>query len=269
MRTIQEIYNELTQEASQDTQLQDLTFEPSSIEKALFWAFSTIIYIHEMYWVLFKKEVQTLIDNQKVHSLNWYQNLAKNFQIGYDLIWLDDRFKYEEVDEDSKIIKHCAVVHVGNKLRFKVATTDQSGNTQPCDNTQITALKSYLQETKDAGVFIFVTSGNGDLIKISLDVYFDPLVLSSNGELLSNGSPIVSNTIEQWIQGINFNGRFIKPKFQDMVEEIEGVKFAVVNSIEVALPNQQTYTTLTNPIYVPDSGYFQLQSLDINYISDV
>ncbi len=269
MRTPQEIYNELVQATQTDSQLQDLTFEPSSWNKALFWAFALQLYTHELFWTLFKKEVTDLIADQKVHTIKWYENLAKGFQMGYDLDWIDERFKYAEVDEESQIIKHCAVVHVGNKLRFKVATTDALGNTQPCDASQIIALKSYLQETKDAGVFIFVTSGSGDLIKLSVDVYFDPLVLSSEGNLLGGEESIVADTIEQWITAINFNGRLIVPKFQDMIEAIEGVKFAVVNSVEVALPNQNNFTTLSSPIYVPDSGYFQLENLDLNFIADV
>lgn len=269
MRTVQEIYNGLVEEAGLDAQLQAMTFEPSSWNKALFWAIASKLYIHELFWSLFRKEIDTLIADQKVHTKRWYENLAKSFQLGHDLVWLDDRFKYAEIDEESQIIKHCAVVHVGNKLRFKVATTDISGNTQPCTGAQMTALRSFLQETKDAGVFIFVTSGNGDLIKITVDIYFDPLVLSSEGNLLDGGEPIVAQTIEKWIEGINFNGRLIVPKFQDMIEEIQGVKFADNPNIEVALPSQGTYTTLTSPIYVPDSGYFQLENLNLNFIADV
>ena len=74
--TLQEAYGLLPDKSFDDQ------FATSSIEAVLINIVASVIWLHESLWELFRKEMETLIDNSYVTSRPWYYQRALEFQNG-------------------------------------------------------------------------------------------------------------------------------------------------------------------------------------------
>ena len=144
----------------------------------------------EQLFELFKGDVDTVINAQSAHTLQWYVTKAKAFQ--YGVLLPADSDVYEVVpplDEAVLIVSSAAAVENAsiNKVRLKVAK-GEPGALEALVPDELTALRAYIHRVKDAGVRVEVTSGDADDLKLDLTVYYDPLVLNADGERLDGTS---------------------------------------------------------------------------------
>ncbi|AYN05808.1 hypothetical protein [Flavobacterium sp. 140616W15] len=125
------------------------------------------------------------------------------------LIWKDGSYQFDTTNltedeiEQSKIIKHCAVseIDLGTVLKpnkeieeifsdyfhnkvgvvfIKVATVKEGKISRIDVPNELFALKEYIAKIKDAGNQVHITSDQGDRLKLSLNVYIDPLSIFIN-----------------------------------------------------------------------------------------
>jgi hypothetical protein len=217
-------------------------------------------YTLEQLFDLFRSDVDAKLATMKPHTLQWYVTKAKAFQLGPDLP--PDSDVYEVVpplDESSLIVKSAAAEeYFGlNLLRIKVAK-ESSGILAPlADPAELDPLKHYMGRIKDAGVRLQVTSGNPDDLKLSLEVYYDPLVLDASGARLDGTEPHpVKKVINAFLASLPFNGVFILNELIDALEVTEGVEIAHIVHAEANYA-LTSYVTI-DVKYTPDAGYMVL-----------
>lgn len=308
-RTIAEIQNEILIEKGKQPSLNNLTDSKTAIWKLWVNIVATAIWIHE-------KIVEKNALISRPHTLNWYRSQALNFHYGLPFIWKDGSYQFDTTGldeteiETSKIIKHCAVSEIDletvldptkkkdrdtifsdyfrNKVGvvfLKVATVKGDKISRIDVPNELYAFKEYMTKIKDAGNHIFISSDNGDILKLNLTVYVDPLTIfidpanpanPKNGSLIQNENVYpVQDAVKEHLKSIEFNGAFVKTFFVDALQNTPDIKIPVVNKVETSWaknPNDQVNPPLEDvtktEYFIPNSGYFDLDALEVqvNYI---
>ena len=198
-RTIAEIQDEILVEKGKQTSLNGLTDSKAAIWKLWINIVSTAIWVHE-------KIVEKNALISRPHTLNWYREQALNFHYGMSLVWKEGSYQFDTTNlnptqiEDAKIIKHCAVSEIDletvlkpkkdpeeifsdyfhNKVGvvfIKVATVKGDKISRIDVPNELFAFKEYIAKIKDAGNQVHITSDQGDVLKLNLNVYIDPLTI--------------------------------------------------------------------------------------------
>jgi len=288
-RTTQEIFEIMRQKAIADaTAIGDVDavemYEENDSSFA-FWRsfFFTVAFITHTCEVIFETFVQTvldIIDRLKPHTRNWYRNKILDFCYGIPLVTDSDKFNTTgftpQQIEFSKIVKYCAInettVNQLRVLQVKVAGRNGQGIPIALTAPQELALITYIEEIKDAGVVVLVYNQAADVIKASLNVYYNPMLLDSLGNRLdgAGGKPIEEAALA-YPFNLGFNGEFIASRFIDAVQSAYGVSR---NRADLVLLQKKTGNNQyinVNSSFVPDAGYavFENNGLIINYIADV
>ncbi|WP_166922006.1 hypothetical protein [Flavobacterium poyangense] len=304
-RTIAEIQNEILAEKEKYASLNNLTKSKTSIWNLWINIMATAIWIHE-------KIVEKNASISRPHTLNWYREQSLNFHYGkpldpdssneMSLIWKEGSYQFDTTGltpdeiEASKIIKHCAVSEVDlgtilapknkpeqtfsdyfhNKIGvvfIKVATMTGGKISKIDVPNELYAFKEYIAKIKDAGNQVHITSDQGDILKLNLNVYVDPLQiyinpndieyyqLKSLGEELTteeraklqeyeskghklhpeNGSLIsdketfpILEAANEHLKNIEFNGAFVKTYLIDSLQKAVGIKIPIVTKIQTS-----------------------------------
>ncbi|MBF7093532.1 hypothetical protein IUY40_18525 [Flavobacterium sp. ALJ2] len=334
-RTIAEIQNEILIEKGKQPSLNGLTESKAAIWKLWTNIIATAIWVHE-------KIVEKNALISRPHTLNWYREQALNFHYGMPLdpdssngmplIWKNGSYQFDTTNlsedeiEQSKIIKHCAVSEIDletilkpnkeieeifsdyfhNKVGvvfIKVATVKDNKISRIDVPNELYAFNEYISKIKDAGNQVYITSSQGDTLKLSLNVYVDPLsiyinprdieyyqlkslsrVLTQNEhdklndhELDSrNGSLIldektypVLDAIKYHLKNIEFNGAFVKTYLVDAIQKAQGIKIPILTKIETAWATNpsdepEALSDVTKIEYfIPNAGYFDIDMLQI------
>jgi len=275
-QSILEIYNEMVSEKNTMTTLNGLqpnidsgqTFlnDITSPAKVACWRttfFIAAIVMH--YQQLLFDDLKTWINNRATEittgTLPWMVRMTLDFQYGDSLTFINDKYQYATVNEANKIVKVATANEVGGVVVIKTAKFDVDGITPiELDTDELDALKVYLQQIKFAGVRLNVVSRPADLLKVSYRIYFDPLVLSDTGELLSTpGVYPVNDAINNYCKGLPFNGRYTTTELTDLIQQAPGVVDPVHLSTESkygAFP----YVAVED-YYNPNAGYLKVDPL--------
>lgn len=338
-RTIAEIQNEILDEKKKQPSLEGLTNDSkTAIWKLWINIVATAIWVHE-------KIVEKNALISRPHTLNWYREQALNFHYGItldpdssngmSLIWKDGLYQFDtdglEPDEieASKIIKHCAVSEIDletvlnpdstpkeilsdyfhNKVGvvfIKVATVKDEKISRIDVPNQLFAFKEYISKIKDAGNQVYISSDQGDILKLKLNVYVDPLSIYINPKDLEyyqskisnpdspitvdesdpldtlNGSLIsapevfpVLDAINDHLKNIEFNGAFVKTYLVDAIQKAQGVKIPILAKVQTAAatnpndePNISPLDVTKIEYFIPKAGYFDMETfeVEVNYI---
>lgn len=237
-RTTQQIYDSLIQQKNSMTELnglqpniddaQTLLSDVSTNSKVADWRLWVWLVawsqsVLEGLWDKFKTEVEELASQANYGSLPWYPYIAKQYQHGDTIQFIDNQWQYATVDLAAQIIKKAAAVEntTNQEVVVKVA---KSGGT-PLTTAEKTAFEAYLSDISPAGINTTVISQDPDDLKLELEIFYDPLVLASDGSLLSTPSVFpVEDAITSFVDtGIEFNGAFLKTLLQDALQSVEGV----------------------------------------------
>lgn len=251
----------------------DEEFSSVSVENIIFYITAFFAWSIENLHDLFKQEVNEILATKKPHTLRWYAEKVKQFQLGFDLV--QDADYYDNIGvsaEDitaSKIVTHSAVSKVRKGIRIKVATAvgDQLAKLQ---DYQLAALNAYGSEVFDAGVEWQITSLNPDNFRLNLTVVYDPLLLRADGSRVDGTSQTpVKDAIRNYLKNFyndSFNGVFSLQKLTDIIQKVEGVKDLKINTAQSRygfLPFADINISVT-----PDAGYMIMLDADFtaNYI---
>ncbi len=245
-RTIQEIYNEMIAQKqnmaalkslepnidSAQSLLSQLT-TPSKVAlwRLLFFVVSVGIWVHEQLFDIHKQEIEQRAKELITGTARWYRDQCFIFQYGDALQWVSNKYTYANKDVSKQTIKRAAVEEIGGQVRIKVAKLGANDLPAPLDTAELTAFKAYIGKIKFAGTNIAIISRNADLLKISYDIKYDPLVLNSSGQLIADTSVNpVEAAINGYIQNLPFNGVLNLTKLTDVVQNVPGVVDPVLNS---------------------------------------
>ncbi len=277
-RTIETIYADLIEKKEVDINLDVL----SSTSKTAIWKLWLYIlaYATNLLETLFdthQAEVNGIITTLKPHTARWYRQKALSFQYGFDLIEDTDVFNNtgfsEEQIEASKIIKYAAVTEAVSESRLiiKIATEDADGKLAPILPAQNAAFVPYMEEIKDAGVKITVINYLPDILRIQLQIYYDPLVLNAQGISIATGKEPVKEALREYMKELPFNGELILVSLIDKLQKTEGVKIPHLVTAQTKWINDDgtTYGDWENIAVrkIPISGYFDIENFNlITYI---
>ena len=274
-RTITEIQNEIFASITANENLAGLTSQSKvAIYRLIVFVVSFGIWSLEILFDTHKQEVNDVIEAKFPHRPSWYRTKAKEFQYGFDLI--EDTDKYDntgytaEQIENSKIIKYSAVTKNGGQLLIKVAS-ETDGVLTPITAPQKAAFDAYIEEIADCGVKYLVVNKQPDILLLTLQVFYDPLVLKDTGMSILNGNYPVQEAILEYMKELPFNGELVLAHLVDKLQRVEGVKIPnIVNAQTQIFDNGSNDYLSPQPITVktvPDSGYFTVPNFDnVTYV---
>lgn len=224
-------------------------------------------------------EVNTAIANQHYSSELQIQQLLFDFRYGHQFdrttLSYADGYTDDQI-EQAQIIKRAAVekVIVSNRvvLRLKVSKLEDGALKQVPSN-QLAVLEEYVDINTPAGTnYVFYTS-DPDQLKLVIDVYYDPLVLDENGELLdASGAAPIPEAIRTFLSAetFDFEGELRISELTDTLQNVYGVSNRSVKIssayYSTSIPaNWQEIDESRKAI----SGGFEIsdENLTINYIA--
>ncbi|MGM8362142.1 nucleotidyltransferase [Flavobacterium sp. ARAG 55.4] len=274
-RTIQAIQQEIFTRIGADENLVELNSTSKTALYRLFvFVVSFSIWVLEMLFDTHKKEVEDIIEQKMPHRPSWYRTKAKAFQYGFDLI--EDSDKYDNTgftDEEiqaSKIITYSAVTPNAGQLLIKIAS-ENGGVLAPITDSQKAAFDTYIKEIADCGVKYLVINTQPDILILTLQIFYDALVLDENGMSRLNGNYPVQEAILQYMKELPFNGELVLAHLVDKLQLVEGVKIPNIINAETQIYDKGSESYLpAQPITVktvPESGYFTVPNFDnVTYV---
>lgn len=241
----------------------------SAVYKIFIYVVAVVMATLDSIFDLHKSEVENIVDSKSPHRLKWYRNIAFEFQYGQN--WNEELESYENTgltDEEiaaQKIINQSAVTEVYGRLRIKVIKLVEGTNTVLTVD-ELEAFQTYMNRRKDAGVKISCESLPADDLKLVIDVWYDPLILKSDGSRVDETELTpVPDAIRSFLNALPFNGEYVNTRLEDKLKTIEGVKFPVIK-LSQAKYGSKPFANI-DEIYIPDAGYLQIleANLTINY----
>lgn len=264
-------------------------FSLVSIETIFIYLIAAVAHTIEVLFDKHKIEITHIVETERFGLPGWYQKMALQFRYGAGLDesyydpdgdFADTDIYPEEYQDDSdyeRIVKYAYAEEIAEHtgVTIKIAK-EVDGELCPLDNgdddtdDELSAFEAYMNRIKPAGIPITVVNRQPDNLSLELNIQYDALILNSNGELLSDTSvKPVETAIRQYLNSIEFNGRFVPMKLIDAVQIAEGVVVA-----EIVSATGQYGGHAAEPIvlqYTPKAGYMKLENnnLTINYIAYV
>lgn len=270
---IEQIQLSILAEKANKPELEGLTStSKTAIWRLFIYIMSYTIYAFETILDKHYSDVTQKLTEEKAHTARWYRTKALAFQFGFDLIFDTDEFvntgyTTEQID-DSKIVKYAAVVESENDSRLIVKIAGETdGELNRLNEQQVTSFKSYmLDHVRDAGVKITVINYEADKLFLDLQINYDPLVLSSNGQHLINANYPVVDAIKAYMKELPFNGELVLAHLVDKLQQVEGVLIPTIMSASTSWIDENT-NSYGDPIgiavkAIPVSGYFKVESFD-------
>lgn len=278
-RTIEQIKKEMTDAWLKNETLQQAygftadsewltVYSKVSLENIICYIMAAAIWTHEKLFDVHTAEVEDYIAQMKPHTLRWYVNKVKAFRSGRDLVEGTDGYDDTDLTEEDiaalQPVKFAAASESDATVYMKVAT-ETGGVKSPITADQLTGLKAYLAEVKDAGVRVELINEAGCRLKLTLDIYYNPMVLDSSGASLADGSKPVEAAIKAYIENLPFNGEYRNSALIDALQAVDGVEIPELLSAAESYDGD-TYTSV-NAKSVPYSGYYVYESdnITLNY----
>jgi len=277
-RSIQEVFDAAVTEGirlATDANLPDVVtmFGNTSrvaIWKILFYAVAFIIHALEVIYDLFRAEIDNDISLLKPHSARWYANIAKLFQYGFNLVAESDYYDNTGLTQDqitaAQIVAYAAVVEQQRGIRIKVAKI-VGNDLGALASNELDAFSEYMEEVKDAGIKLLITSGVADDLKSTLRMFYNPLVLAADGSRIDGTDPSpVQTAFNNYLKNLPFNGIFAPSLMVDQLQAVDGVVL-VKDDLWQARYGALDYTNI-DVQYNPDAGYLRIDpsNLAITFI---
>lgn len=269
-------------------------FSAVSIETIFIYLVAIVANAIEVLFDEHKANITRIVETERFGLPGWYRKMALQFRFGAAVnddindpnyysptgnFATTDTYleQYQDDERYPRIVKYAYAEETAEHLGVTVKIAKETdGVLSPLDDgtddtdNEIAAFAAYMNRIKPAGIPVTVVNQPPDQLTLSLVVKYDPLVitLDSNGDgvLISDSSvKPVEVAIEQYLNSIDFNGRFIPMKIIDAVQVAEGVKIAEITS---ATAQHADYDPQPISIeYTPYAGYMKLESsnLTINY----
>lgn len=213
----------------------DNTFSKVSVESVIFGIVASAIYVLESLFDKLKMEVDKQVSTAIVASIPWYHKISLAYQHGDKLVFDEEtmQYVYDNIDTEKQVVKYAACRDMGGYINLLVAGADATGRPKALPAAVLTAFTSYMNSRKPAGVFLDVFSFDPDIVKISLQVEYDPMLLNQDGSLISDASVFpVEKAVTEYLYSIEYGGVFNKTKLIDAVQRAIGVKDVVVTKVE-------------------------------------
>ena len=284
-RTIKQIKKSMTDQFMADPVLRekyglaandtfDGSFSAVSFESILFGIVAAAIYTLEAIFDAFRREIDTKIADSVVASIPWYHKICLEYQHGDNLVLNEStsEYVYELIDDSKKLIKFAACRDKGGGVYILVAKMGADGYPEALSNDVLTAFREYISRRKPAGVITDVYSYNPDDITLSIRVQYNPILLNSDGSLISDPSIFpVEDAVNNYLASILYGGTFNRNKLIDAVQSAEGVKDLILGEVSAKAATAQSYSVVEGNNYTSVGGSFRSVNLrnTISYVLEI
>lgn len=231
-------------------------FSKVSVENVLFYVVACAVWVLECLFDAHTADVDSRIDEILPHRPKWYRDKALRFMKGKVLLPDSDEYDTSTMSEEeiaaTRVVKHAVAVESRETSILTVKVAGESdGRRAPLDEETVQQLEAYFAEIKDAGVRINVVNKEGDPFSCEVDIYYDAMLTP---ETVKNDCEAA---IKSYIENIPFNGEYTNMALVDTLQGVDGVKV-------VELTRASTGGAAINARYVPDAGYFRVDTLTLN-----
>lgn len=242
------------------------------------WVFSMAVWHLERLWDVFRDETEARVAATRPHTKEWYREKGLNYLHGIELVpetdYYDTSALTDEQITQAKIIANAAcikeILYGAGRLRIKVVKL-VNGQYVQLTNEELTGFTAYMNQVSDAGTLVVCTSGPADMLRIDLDVYYDPTILNPFGQRLDGTDPQpVQNAIKNYLKSLRFNGSFIKTKLVNELEAVQGVFYPEIKNAWSKYGAYEYDTEgisnvgLINVIRIADAGHMKLDEAELN-----
>lgn len=280
MRTLNDITNELKASFVSNGELVsmygldsvktfDEQFSKVSFEALIINIVALACYLVERTLSTTSDEVDAAIDSRYVASIPWYRDQALAYQHGYALTYNEETrsYGYALNDPDARIVAFAAARETkdSNEVQ-RVQILVSKEEKQPLTEDELSRFAHYMQRVAPAGSRLDVVSKASDRLQISAQVNYNPLLLTSEGKRITDGTSPVAEAIENYINSIKYGGVFNKTKLTDAIQGAEGVTDVILRSVDTATSNGD-FITLDGNNYASTSGSFVVDDLIISYLA--
>lgn len=232
-RSIQYIYDTIIEEKENRTSLDDLSPQNDNATQLLadltsdskvaiwrLWAYITavIIHTHEVLWDLFKADVERIVAAAPAGTPGWYHKKVLEYQHGDALVYVDNQYRYDPIDESHRIVAKCAIEERRDGVVIVKVAKESGGSLGPLSVPEKDGLLSYVNKIKFAGTRTSVFTSDPDIITIVYNLYYDPIVPLL--ELL----PALDAALSSYTTEIPFNGAVNVNQLTDVLQRVRGVK---------------------------------------------
>jgi hypothetical protein len=250
-------------------------FSTASIESIIFYCVAYGIWLIYSFFDLFKSEIDAEVADYTHPTLDFFAVKMLTFQYGRDVIAGTDTYDNTGLTDEEiaaqKVIKSANAQEQDFSngrfgVRLKVAGEDGDGNRIILPDAELTAAQDFLKIFKPAGVYTELTTDNADYLKLSLRVYYNPLVLNNQGQRLdgTDNTPL-QDAIDAFCKNLPFNGRFNLTALTDTMQGVDGIADPRILSAQTkyaALP----FTDVIDEV-IPDAGYLKIYNdTDLNIV---
>lgn len=180
------------------------------------WVVAVSSNLLEMMWDTYKTTVESIVNAAPYASTRWYQQQALKFQIGYQLVWQNNKFEYSVVDTAAQIVQRAAVIENGNQVLVKAAKV-VSGVVTPLSSVELNAFQSYMSQIRYPGTSMAIISQSADLLQLQYTIYYDAQIPLTT--VRSNVEAVVND----YISNLPFDGVLVITKLTDAIQSAQGV----------------------------------------------
>ena len=243
----------------------DSTFSKVSFESILFYIMAFVqVMSGDKQYDAHIAEVESLLAEEKPHTLRWYANKALAYMHGYSLVEDSDTYDTSALSDDqiaaAKVVKNASAVEKANVVYVKVKGSDGK-----LTDDQEAGITAYFKEVKDAGVKLEIINRVADHYKATIEIWYNPMVLNSSG-LDINGAEPVRDAVSSFIAALPFNGEFRHDDLLIYLNDLDGVVIPQLKYSQYSTDGLSFYNI--DGYFTPDSGYMKLYNdtdITINY----
>ena len=179
-RTISEIFASIQTARAADPTLSALT-SPSAtaLHRLLAYLVAVALWTHETLWDRHRADVDAAIARAVPGIPKWYADQVLKFQLGDTLTVDDDGIRYPAGSTGARIVTRAVAKEndLTGKLFVKVAKKGATAGTlSSLSPAELTQVRGYLDRIRFAGTRLEVVSRAADRLRVTGEVYYDPLV---------------------------------------------------------------------------------------------
>lgn len=222
-------------------------------------------------------EVESLIDAQKITNLNYYRQVVFEYRDGHtfdseNLTYIGD-YTDDQINS-AKIVKRSAAQEITEngikKIALKLATEDEYGSLKEIDELTLQRIEEHVRINAPAGTNLSVTSKRADELKLEVNVYIDPQILTLTGSRVDGTeNDVIDTAVGEFFADKNFkfDGELVLSLLADKIQSVPGVQDRSVN-FKLIQANHTVPSIWEEVIerYTAYSGYYKLIELKVNYL---
>lgn len=260
-RTIKDIVGSIKEAFVKNTTLQGLygldvgktydeQFSDASLETVLIYIVATAHASLENIFDYFRRDITRKIENERYGQKGWYENLAKEYEHGVN---------------KTKVVSN-AFAGDGERGIVELKVAKKNGDDfEKLTEDEKNGLSYYVSRQKPAGIFVKIISEDADNLGFTIDVYYNPTIIDSQGNSIDGSGKPVEDAINSYLQGLEFNGEFVTMKFVDAIQEVEGVEIVEVKKVEHQYLGYSW--AVIDARQIPYSGFYKIDDTHkvINY----